>query len=38
MQDENGQDLYEDIINRTSLITMAQVREAREQRQSNNIQ
>jgi hypothetical protein len=37
-QDENGADLYEDIIDRTSLITMAQVRDARELRQNNNIQ
>ena len=37
-QDEHGVDLYEDIIDRTSLITMAQVRDARELRQNNNIQ
>jgi hypothetical protein len=37
-QDEHGADLYEDIIDRTSLITMTQVRDARGQRQPNNIQ
>jgi hypothetical protein len=35
-QDENGVDLYEDIINRTLLLTIDQVRNAREIRQNLN--
>jgi hypothetical protein len=35
-QDENGVDLYEDIIDRTSLLTIDQVRDAREIRQNLN--
>jgi hypothetical protein len=34
--DENGNDLYEDIIDRTALITLEQVRTARELRQTND--
>jgi hypothetical protein len=37
-QDDAGVDLHEDIIDRTSLITMEQVRDARELRQTNNVQ
>jgi hypothetical protein len=35
-QDKNGVDLYEDIIYRTSLLTIDQVRDARELRQNLN--